>query len=402
MKVFNVCLSIMRRRPLNLLIYFIVFTAVSILNARFMGGQTQTDFSVEKPNYSIINRDENSPLLDGLSQFMEAHGSCVPLPDDKEALQDACFFHASDYIMIIPEGFSRKLTTEEPLRLETVTIPNSAKGYYLGDLAGQYLHMYRNYTRIFPELSEKELVGKVLGALKTEGDTQKVQFSTHQPLPIFMQSAARMYAYTAMILIIMSLTTVLMIFRRPDLNLRNVASPLRPLAKNLQLGLFGLCISLLVFAVLFFTGALFCIRDLAGTDLRILGLLAANMLAYTIVSLSIALLISNFINDWGLQNAVANLLSLGLSFLGGAFVPLELLGDSLKRVSILTPTYWYASACDAISALNGFSSQSLLPILRAMGIQLVCAAAIFCVSLAIAKAQNHGEQPMGSIRTEYQ
>ena len=402
MKVFKACLSITRRRPINLFVYFIVFTVISVLSAQFMGNQTQPDFSVEKPHYSIINRDEDSSLLKGLSQFMEQHGSYVSLEDNKEALQDACFFHASDYIMIVPKGFTKKLTTASPLKLETVTVPNSAKGYYLGGLATQYLHMYQNYAKFFPELTKEELTDAVLHALEKEGDAQKVQFSTHQPLPIFLQSCTRLYAYTAMILIIMSLTTVLMIFRRPDLNLRNVASPLKPLSKSLQISLFGLCISFLVFLVLAITSILFCIKDLRDVDGRILGLLALNMLVYALVSLSIALMISHFVENWNLQSAVANLLSLGLAFLGGAFVPLELLGDSMKQVSKLTPTYWYVSACDAINSFNTFSAQNLAFIRRAILIQLICAAAFFFISLAVSRAQNQREQPLGSIRTEYQ
>ena len=45
-----------------------------------------------------------------MMDFLKAHGTWVPLKDDKEALQDARFNDAVSYILIIPEGF------QEPCR----------------------------------------------------------------------------------------------------------------------------------------------------------------------------------------------------------------------------------------------------------------------------------------------
>ena len=41
-------------------------------------------------------------------------------------------------------------------------------------------------------------------------------------------------------------------------------------------------------------------------------------------------------------NGINNVLSLGLCFLGGVFVPLEMLGNGIVSIAQFLPTYWYS------------------------------------------------------------
>ncbi|MGI6069920.1 MAG: ABC transporter permease [Blautia sp.] len=402
MKVFKTCLSITRRHLATLLIYFSVFSCLCVVMTKFSYEQENSDFTAVQPNYTLINRDGDSALADGLSRYLNQYGKAVSIEDKKEALQDASFFHASDYIAILPEGFANSMKDGHPLPVDTVTIPDSARGFYMSNLTEQYLHMYRSCQNVYPNMTEKELSNLVLDTLSVRGDTQLRQLSEGSPLPELAQVYLRLYAYISLVLIILNISTILMVFRRPDLNLRHAASPLKPLTKNLQMILFGGCIMLLVFLVLTLTGALLCRGSLTGLDPHTLGLLALNMLTFSLVSLSIAMLCSNFIRNSNLQNAVANLISLGLSFLGGIFVPLSMLGNSVLQAAKLTPTYWYSITAERISGLADYTSAHLAPVFWGLLIQLGFAAALFAVSLVIARYRSHDEQPMGTINTEYQ
>jgi ABC-2 type transport system permease protein len=85
------------------------------------------------------------------------------------------------------------------------------------------------------------------------------------------------------------------------------------------------------------------------------------------------------------QNGVTNVISLGLSFFSGIFVPLDQMTDSVLSVARFTPTYWYVKNTDDIASLSSFTSASLSPIFISMLIQLGFAVAFLGVALVIAK-----------------
>ena len=137
-----------------------------------------------------------------------------------------------------------------------------------------------------------------------------------------------------------------------------------------------------------------------GTDVRLVLLILLNSICYLFVCLSVAFLLGNFVKDGGGQNIAANFIPLGLSFLGGSFVPLELLGDSVLQVARYTPSYWYNHAVKAISGLVRFDSQALSPVFISMAIQIGFAAAAFSAALVISKFRRQRAEGFASVKTE--
>lgn len=400
MKVFRACLTIIRRRSVAMLVYFVIFIALCVVMTAFSVDQFTTDFVDFKPNYTIINRDGDSAFFRGLSAYLEQRGTPVPLEDSKEALQDAAFYHASDYILIIPAGFSASLSTEAPLELETVTTPDSARGYYTDSLVNQFCGTFQAYRQLRPEMAEEQRVEAVLRNLEVETQVEKKQFGVTKPLDDNYHIYNRMSCYILMVLVTLSVSTILMVFRRQDLRLRNLCSPLKPRSMNGQLLLCGGLMAAAAWALLTLVGLVIYGSRIAETDGRILLLLMLNSLVFTLVALSVSMLASTFIRSSNSQNAVANFLSLALCFLGGVFVPLEMLGDAMLNVSRFTPTYWYITALDRIAGLTSFGWDALSPIWLACLIELGFAVAITCVALAINKVRSQPENSPAFSRTE--
>ena len=65
MKVFKASLLILRRRAAQVTVYFSMFTAMFIIIASFYSDQVTTDFSAVRPSFTVINRDQDTPLTDG-------------------------------------------------------------------------------------------------------------------------------------------------------------------------------------------------------------------------------------------------------------------------------------------------------------------------------------------------
>ncbi len=400
MKVFKASLLILKRRSVQVMVYLGMFTAMFIIIASFYSEQVTTDFSAVRPAFTVINRDKDTPLTDGLMEFLRERGTEQVLPDEKKALQDAAFYHATEYILIIPEGFDEAAWSGSPLSLGAVSIPGTGKSYYLDNLANQYWSFVSAYHRADPLLDRETVSGMALEALSKEVPVETVRLSDSKPVSDLYESYNRVQSYILMVITLLCVSSITMSFRRPDLRMRNLCAPTTARQKNLGLFLYCALVGFFVWLSTSLLGFFVSLPSLAGADGRLVALLFANSFLYTLTALSIAMLLNYFISNPNTQNAIANFLSLALSFLGGAFVPLEFLSEGLQAASRFTPVYWYSQAVSDICGLALLNEETLAPVWRSFAMELFFAVAILCVALAVGKSKNKAEKSFGSTRTE--
>ncbi len=400
MKVFKASLLILKRRMVQVIVYLTMFTAMFIIIASFYSEQISTDFSAARPTFTVINRDKETPLTEGLMEYLRDRGTEHALPDKKQELQDAAFYHATEYILIIPEGFDESVWSGSPLSLDTVSIPGTAKSYYMDSLANQYLSFVDAYHKADPSLDRASVSGMALEALSLEASAETVRQTNGRPISDLYESYNRVQSYILMVVTLLCVSSITMSCRRPDLRMRNLCAPTTTRQKNLGLFLYCALVGFVVWLSTSFLGYLVSRPSLTGADSRLIALLFANSFLYTFVALSVAMLLNHFITTPNTQNAIANFLSLALSFLGGAFVPLEFLSEGLRTASRFTPVYWYSEAVSDICDLTLLNKETLAPIWRSFAMELAFAAAILCLALAVGRSKNKAEKSFGSARTE--
>ena len=430
MKVFRVCMLIIKRRWVTFLIYFAVFMGLSVVMSSLNSDQFNTDFSSLKPNFTVINRDGDSPLVSGLITYLSNNGNEIVIEDDKNALQDATFFRATDYIVIVPHGFRESFLTAPPggqsvpVMLETVKTTDTAIGFYADSLVNQYLNQARIYivagwgpggeqagaqsgeqseeqvgTQI-GEQSEEQLVSLVLDDLGRGAIAQKKNFGISVPIDVTWLMFNQVLCYILLVLVILCVTNITMVFRRPDLRMRNLCSPVNSRSQSSQQILAGGVLSLLAWLLLNVIGFVLYGGNLGSVDNRIIGLILLNSLVFSFVAMSLAALSGSFVRSPNAQNAVANILALSLCFLGGVFVPASMLGDGILAVARFLPTYWNVTALEKISALTSFEAGAMSPVWQAILIQVAFAAAFFCATLIIGTFLGKSERSFGSVKTE--
>ena len=402
MKVFNACLIVIKRRYATFVIYFAIFMALLVVITALTSVQSDDGFTGVRPNFTVINRDADTILISGLISFLSDNGNEIALDDNRSALQDATFNRATDYILFIPHGFSESFLSGAVPVLETVKTIESARGFYADSLVNQYLNMARVYIAAGSGMGEDELVAAVLSDLALEAVAEKRQFGSSVPLESGYRMYNQMMCYIMLVLVILCVTNITMVFRRPDLRMRNMCAPLKPRIMSGQQILVGIIMSIFAWLLMSIIGLLMFGRSLEGTDSRAIALILLNSLIFTLVAMAVAALSGSFVRSANSQNAVANILTLGLCFLGGVFVPLSLLGDGLLAVARFLPTYWNVSALEHIGTLTSFSPETLQPVRQAMLMQLAFAAAIFCVTLVLGKYLSQSERFLSSTRTEFE
>ena len=88
-----------------------------------------------------------------------------------------------------------------------------------------------------------------------------------------------------------------------------------------------------------------------------------------------------------LLNGVGNLLGMLMTFLGGAWMPLSLMGSAVQTVAHFVPTYWVNDAISKALA-SDLTSAVLSDIACDLGVTVLFAAAIAAVGLALAHAKS--------------
>lgn len=110
-----------------------------------------------------------------------------------------------------------------------------------------------------------------------------------------------------------------------------------------------------------------------------------NSFLMTLVSLSLAFLSGTLIRREELVSAVVNVLSLGMSFLCGVFVDLDILNKGVRTAAQFLPVYWYETVNGLLANNVSFSHSQQLSLLAGYGLQLLFAAVFIGVGLVISR-----------------
>jgi len=155
-------------------------------------------------------------------------------------------------------------------------------------------------------------------------------------------------------------------------------------SKNVQL-ILGCIMTVAAFFVLFMIIAFGMYGKHMDMEKGILYI--ANAFIFLTIATAIGYFVSIFAKTSNVLNMVTNTVGLGMSFLGGIFVPREILGESVLNVSRFLPTYWYVNVVDAIQ--NVGSNQSLMKDIGiSLGIQAVFAITIFAMALVATRVKS--------------
>ncbi|MFA9380546.1 MAG: ABC transporter permease [Acetanaerobacterium sp.] len=376
MQVFKVYFQVIKKNLPQMSIYLIVFVALAIAFTQFAPASASVSFSETKSRIAVINEDDNQPFAQALYDYLDKNAVIVDIETDRDALQDALFFRDAEYILRIPAGYSESfLSASDDILLEKTTAPDSVAAVSVDFLLSRYLNLAHIYTAALPDLSSEELTAHIesdlanTAAVRIDGVHAKVQESS-------LRYYFSFFAYSAMAIMVLGVTSILLVFGDKNLRRRNQASPVKNLSLNLQLVLGNLVFAMTVWAALCAFGFILYPREMQPDVVIPLML---NALIYTLVCLAISFLCGNLIKNKNAQSAVANVLSLGLCFISGVFVPQELLGQTVLSISSFTPTYWYVSAVQELGA--GFTLTGVY----AMLIQLGFAVTFLVIALAVAR-----------------
>ncbi|HHX10493.1 MAG TPA: ABC transporter permease [Firmicutes bacterium] len=391
MQVFKAYFKVMRGCAMPLVINLSVFVGLAVLFASVAPDALPDGFDPVKSPVAVINRDGDGEIAQGLVDYLSQVCRLVQYPDDVDKLQDALFHRMVEYIAIIPEGFSNAFMSGEECAIQKVIVPNSTSSHYVDMSINKFLNTVNLYRQYVKPVSPAGLIAAVIDDLSVDVpvtlETGRGMSEDDRPGHSYYY---RYCAYGLLAMVTMGISSIMMAFNRPDLLLRNWASPLPRRSISVQLALGHGVFALGCWAILMLLGLVLHGRALISSGVA--GLYALNTLVFAAVCTAIGFVVGNSVKSTGAQAGAVNIIALGMSFLGGVFVPQSAMSKQVLAVGKFLPSYWFVRANDAISGISVFTLERLSPILSSILIQLGFAVAILSVTLLISK-----DRPMSSI-----
>ncbi len=381
MQVYRAYIKILKKTLPSLSIYLIIFLALSFFLSGSGKESKATQFTKNKIDIAVINEDEGV-LGSKLKEYIGGIHNLVELENDKELLQDELYNRNVEYILFIPKDFTSKLRAGEIENLcENVKIPGSTTGKYIDYQIEQYISTLNLY--LISQVEEEKALAYTMNDLSAEVEVNlldsKITTSKADDYYYFLY-----LPYILISLVILGIGPILMIFNKKEINDRNLCSAMPLKKKNMQL-IMGCIITVMIFYLLFMIVAFVIYGKNMGTLKEALYLI--NAFVFLIIATGMGYFVSIFTTTTNELNMITNTIGLGMSFLGGIFVPREILGENVLVISKFLPTYWYVNAVEAIQNVSS-NSGFMKDIQISIGIQLLFAIAIFAVALVATRIRS--------------
>lgn len=110
-----------------------------------------------------------------------------------------------------------------------------------------------------------------------------------------------------------------------------------------------------------------------------------NAFIFTFCSLSVALLISSLVSNKNAVSGIVNVIALGSAFLCGAFVPAEMLPESVLKVAHILPAYWYINSNNLLKTMEIIDFKTLNPIFINMFVIIILSVLFIIINNFVSK-----------------
>ncbi len=389
MTTFRTYLKIFLSHRVYIAIYLVMLSLVGVIIGLSTSSAATGEFQPTSVNVAVIDRD-SSELSAALASHVLADNIQVDVADEKRAIQDAVARDQVSYLLVIPAGWGEELLdaarqgTQAP-NLETYVSYYSGAGRLVDVKATGYADGLYGMAATLGG-SEADVVAATNASW--EGSTRVSMIEqVAAPLPASIVTAAEFASYpifsSAMVCIAVLMSSV----GRQPVRDRRLASPEPAHARNLAL--LGACVTIAFIAWAWNFGlevVVFGGSALASSPVQV-ALVGAALLVYALVSASVGFLAGQLGVSENAANALANILGMVMSFLGGAWTGLSLLPDELLAVAHFTPAYWTTLVIDGAAGMSEVSGATVMPLVGNLGVCALFGVAAVLVGLALGRSR---------------
>ncbi len=389
MTVFKAFFQVARRNLWPVLLYIGIMVLMSVMITQSIGERPdELTVSTQEYRLAAYNHDGDDPVTQGLIRFLGERARLVDIGQGERVIADALFWRDVDYVLDIPAGFGQAPLNGQRMPIQTYTSPNDYTHMYVDAHINRYLATLSLYRERMPQEDLAQSIARVEEDLRAE--TQLVQArQADEATNTSMAWYFRYISYPLLAAITSGLGMVVAALLKRSVVQRTQVSRLSETRRNAQMTLATVLYSMAVWVVLLLVGAWVTQLNLNTVFTPRFGLMVLGSFLYMLLSMAIALLVCSFTQKQNVITGITNVIALGSSFLGGVFVPVEVLGEGVVNIAKVLPAYWYTAAVRAVGDAGELGGAPLTAYWRGVGILTLMLAVILSATLLVNKVRRH-------------
>lgn len=377
MLVFKTFLKILNKNKI-----IIIFFSTLLI---FFGGfnmktsQNSISFQAKKPDVLIINLDEEKGITKSLINYLSKNCNIVNIENSEEKIDDALFFRDVSYVIYIPKNFNNEFFKGN---VKDINIKSTGdyESTYASMLLNRYINVAKTYTSFIHDESVLDKIEETLNK-STEVEVKSKLDHDNLAKACFYYNFLS-YSIVACLIYVVSL--ILISFKNENIQKRTVISSINYKKYNISLLISNVLFSALLWIV-YVLLSFILVKNVMFTLNGVLYIL--NSFVFTICATSLAFFIANLLRSKNSIIGVTNVVSLGFSFLCGAFIPMSFLPKKVETLSHIFPTHYYIKNNEIFKTLEKFNITSLKEVILNLSI-LVTFSVIFIISSNIISRKN--------------
>lgn len=389
MQIFKTFFKLLNQEKGQVIMYFCIFVGISSIVAASTSATKVDEYEKRKIKVAVMDEDQ-SELSKGITAYVKDNHKLVEVENDKDSINDALYWRDIEYVIEIPAGFEDAVmeskaegtVDENKISLQTRKMEETENAAFMDQDLGQYVSLLDSYLNC--GYSVKDALKKSNDSLSHKAT---VSIAEQDQDTANNRSAVSYYfayvPFALMSIAIMSISMIMMYFHNEEIKKRSICSSTSLKSQNGQMTLASF-VFMLVLMVLITAAIVIATK---GEAIQSVGFIYyfGNIFAFGLVSLAVAFMVGNFVKSQVAVSGACNIFNLGMCFLGGVFVPLEVLPKGVINVSRFLPTYWYTQAVDEIAYMTNVNHDFLGKYAEYIGIELLFALLFLAVGLVISK-----------------
>ncbi len=361
MTVFKAFLKILKASLGIIILYTAILLVFGSLS---MQDKTKnTTFSDSLPSIVVINNDPNGIITNNFYKYLDELCNIKDITDEND-IKDALFYRDIYLLVTIPNNF-----TESVLAGSEIPVTIKSTGEYTSSLAemivSRYLNALSTYQKEFDDAN-------TIISLLDNTFKQEVKINMTSDIDnTGVNNLANFFSFANYNLIagcIYVVTIVLLSFNESNIKKRTIISSTNYKTFNLKL-LVANSLFALIFWLFNCILAVFIVGDILFSSYGLIALISSFI--FTICVLTMSFLIATILNNRNVISGIVNVISLGSSFLCGAFVPVEVLPETVKIIAHIFPSYYYIDCLTIMKTIEVFNISNLKPIIINLGVMLL-------------------------------
>ena len=377
MTVFKGYMKVLKKNLGLVIIYLVIFFSVAMALQAAARKEHLDNFQKSSVNVAIADQD-NSILSHALTDYLGTIHNVSEISDDPAVMQEELYYRNAEYIVQIPENFYETCIVQGT-PVSVTKVPGSYTSFYVDQQINAWLNNIRTY--IAAGFSQEKASKAALVQPTTEVSMYQDETTTTET-PGYTYYF-RYVPYLFLAVLCYSMGYILLAFQKEDIRKRMQASSISIRRQNLE-GLLAMFTIGIVLWLITIIGALVMYQKELLTS-RILGYYLLNTFLMMVVALSLSYLLGLFIKNSNMLSGISNIVSLGMCFLSGVFVPMSIMDKKVLKIAQFLPVYWYESINETLSQYHIISDDIAVDVWKSMGIQVVFTLAFLTMILAVSK-----------------